>query len=106
MFEWALPPNTCSASVGFTPRAPYFGGKVVGLLALGGAGAANVINALHHTTRAMNGLTAPTTAIIGESALDPDRGTLRDENAERRLRQLATEIIALAHRLQNAPVLR
>jgi FMN reductase len=83
---------------------PYFGGKVVGLLALGGAGAANVINSLHHATRAMNGLTAPTTAIIGESALDPERGTLRDENAERRLRQLATEVIALTHRLRHAPV--
>jgi FMN reductase len=83
---------------------PYFGGKVVGLLALGGAGATNVINALHHTTRAMNGLTSPTTAIIGESALDPERCTLRDENAERRLRQLATEIIALTRRLQQAPV--
>jgi FMN reductase len=83
---------------------PYFGGKVVGLLALGGAGATNVINSLHHATRAMNGLTSPTAAIIGESALDPERGTLRDENAERRLRQLATEIVALTHRLQHAPI--
>jgi NAD(P)H-dependent FMN reductase len=85
---------------------PYFWGKVVGLLALGGAGAANVINSLHHATRAMNGLTAPTTAIIAEAALDPERGILRDENAERRLRQLATEIIALTHRLRHAPALR
>src|SRR5262245_58414572 len=85
---------------------PYFGGKVVGLLALGGAGAANVINSLHHATRAMNGLTSPTTAIIGESAFDPERHTLRDEHAERRLRQLATEVIALTHRLRHAPALR
>jgi FMN reductase len=84
---------------------PYFGGKVVGLLALGGAGATNVINSLHHATRAMNGLTAPTTAIIGESAFDPEHYILRDENAERRLRQLATEVIALTNRLRHAPVL-
>jgi FMN reductase len=85
---------------------PYFGGKVVGLLALGGAGATNVINSLHHATRAMNGLTSPTTAIIGEASLDPERHTLRDEHAERRLRQVAAEIIALTHRLRHAPVLR
>jgi FMN reductase len=85
---------------------PYFGGKVVGLLALGGAGATNVINALHHTTRAMNGLTAPTTAIIAQAVFDPQDGALRDENAERRLRQLATEIIALTHRLRPVLVLR
>lgn len=85
---------------------PYFGGKVVGLLALGGAGATNVINSLHHATRAMNGLTAPTTAIVGTAALDPEHCTLRDEHAERRLRQLATEVITLTRRLQHAPALR
>lgn len=85
---------------------PYFGGKVVGLLALGGAGATNVINALHHTARAMNGLTAPTTAIIAQSAIDPALGTIRDGAAAQRLRQMAAEIIALTARLQPAIVSR
>ena len=86
---------------------PYFGGKIVGLLALGGAGATNVINALHHTTRAMNGLTAPTTAIIAQSAFDPSDpigGALRDEAAAQRLRQMMAEIMALTHRLRHATV--
>ena len=79
---------------------PYFGGKVVGLLALGGAGATNVLNSLHHATRALNGLTAPTTAIVASAALDPATGALRDPATERRLRQVASEIIALATRLR------
>ncbi len=80
---------------------PYFGGKVVGLLALGGAGATNVINSLHHATRALNGLTAPTTAIVASAALDPNDGTLRDTAAEQRLRQLAAEVITLTERLRH-----
>src|SRR5262245_33416100 len=36
----------------------YVDGRVVGLMAMGGGSAANVINALYHTTRALNGLAA------------------------------------------------
>ena len=77
---------------------------LVGLLALGGAGATNVINALHHTTRALNGLTAPTTAIIGHAAFDAE-GQVRDEASIQRLHQLAAEIITLSRRLHHAPLL-
>src|SRR5687768_11426743 len=49
---------------------PYFGGKPVGLLALGGASAMNTINALYHATRALNGLAMPTLVIVPGGAVD------------------------------------
>lgn len=79
---------------------PYFGGKPVGLMALGGAGATNVINSLQHATRALGGISPATVAIVPPAALDPATGRLRDEAVRARLTRLAAEVLDLARRLR------
>ena len=79
-----------------TPR--YLGGKPVALLALGGGGAANVLNSLYHATRALNGLTIPTTVIASGSAIR--EGEVTDEAVSRRLHLMAHELLDLAVRLR------
>ena len=83
---------------GDTP--PYLGGKPVGLLALGGAGATNVINGLHHAARALQALSLPTTIIVPTAALDPATGGVRDDAVRQRLDRLARDVIDLARRLR------
>jgi FMN reductase len=77
---------------------PYLAGKPVALMALGGGGAANVLNGLHHATRALNGLTIPTTVIAHGSAIR--EGEIRDEAVRRRLYQMVHELLDLAVRLR------
>ena len=79
---------------------PYFGGKPVALMALGGGGAANVLTALHHVTRALNGLTIATTVIVPGGVVDPDRGVILDAGIERRARRMVHELIDVAARLR------
>lgn len=79
---------------------PYLGGKVVGLLALGGAGATNVINSLHHATRALSALSPPTTVIVPTAALDPATGGVRDDAVRQRLDRLARDVVDLTRRLR------
>ena len=86
---------------GETPR--YLGGKVVGLMALG-AGSANVLNALHHTARALNGLSAPAVVSVPDSAMDPETGWVRDEAVRKRLKAMTDQVIELTRRLRAAPV--
>ncbi len=81
-----------------TPR--YLSGKPVALLALGGGGAANVLNSLHHAARALNGLTIPTTVIASGSAIR--EGEVSDEAVRRRLHAMAHELLDLAVRLRPA----
>ncbi|MBA2597631.1 MAG: hypothetical protein H0V00_13495, partial [Chloroflexia bacterium] len=76
-------------------------GKPVALLALGGGGAANVLNSLHHATRALNGLTIPTTVIASGS--DIREGEVADDAVRRRLRGMTEELLDLAVRLRPAP---
>lgn len=76
----------------------YFGCKPVGLLALGSAGAINVINSLCHATRGLNGLCTPTVVAVPDAAIDRQTGGLRDDGVRCRLAQLATEIIGLSRR--------
>jgi len=78
---------------------PYFGGKVVGLTALGGGGAMHVIDALHHSTSALNGLSAPTVVTVPGSALDPESGELRDPATRKRLQSMVEQMIALTYGL-------
>jgi FMN reductase len=78
---------------------PYLGGKVVGLTALGGAGAIHVIDALHHAARALNGLSAPTVVTVPGSALHPETGELHDAAVEARLETMARQMIELTHKL-------
>lgn len=77
---------------------PYFAGKPVALMALGGGGAANVLNSLHHATRALNGLTIPTTVIAHGSAIRG--GEISDEEVRRRLFRMVHELLDLAVRLR------
>ncbi len=82
---------------------PYFAGKPVALMALGGGGAANVLTSLHHTARALNGLTIPTVVISGGSAIRD--GEVTDQMVQRRLTWMIEELLDLATRLRTpAPV--
>ncbi len=81
---------------GDEPR--YLGGKPVALLALGGGGAANVLNSLHHATRALNGLTIPTTVIVSGSVIHD--GAITDEGVRRRLQGMTRELLDLTARLR------
>ncbi len=76
----------------------YLAGKPVGLMALGGGGAANVLTSLHHAARALNGLTIPMTVIASGSAIRG--GDVEDEAVQRRLRQMVEELIDYATRLR------
>lgn len=78
---------------------PYFGGKVVGLVALGG-GAHNVLNSLQHTARALNGLVVPIVVAVSSATLDPDTGRLNDAAVSRRLQAMIAQMLDLAHRLK------
>lgn len=77
----------------------YFGGKVVGLIGLGG-GAHNVINSLHHAARALNGLVVPTVATVPGSALAPDADRFDDAGVARRVQQMIDQMLELARRLK------
>ena len=79
---------------------PYFGGKPVGLLALGGASGMNTINALYHATRALNGLAMPTLVVVPGGAVDPVARDVTDAGVRGRLAALAGETIDLAWRLR------
>jgi FMN reductase len=78
---------------------PYFGGKVVGLMALGG-GAHNVINSLHHTARALNGLVVPTVTSVSSATLDPATGRLSDAAVSRRMQVMIEQMMDLTRRLK------
>jgi FMN reductase len=85
----------------FDDEPRYLGGKPVALLALGGGGAANVLNSLHHAARALNGLTIPTTVIASGRAIQ--EGSVIDDAVTQRLRTMASELIDLTVRLRPAP---
>jgi NAD(P)H-dependent FMN reductase len=83
---------------------PYFASKPVALMALGGAGAANVLTSLQHTTRALNGLAITTVVTASGSAISG--GDVIDDLVLRRLRWMTDELLDLAGRLRRgAPVL-
>jgi FMN reductase len=84
-----------------TPEDPdqTFNGKPVGLMACGG-GAQNVITALYHTTRALEGIVVPTVAAVPNDAIDPGTGEVRDAAAVGRLRAMTDQVIDLARRLR------
>ncbi len=79
---------------------PYLGGKVVGLMALGGGSASQVLDALHHAVRALNGLTVPIVVAVPADALDLETGEVGDEATWRRLGLMVRQVIELARRLR------
>lgn len=84
---------------------PYLGGKPVALMALGG-GAANVLTALHHAARALNGLTTATAVAVPARGVDAAAGEVTDEAARRRLDRMVEELIDVAARLRRPAVAR
>lgn len=79
-----------------TPR--YLQGKPVALMALGGGSAANVITALDHSARGLNGLVLPTTVISSGSALQD--GELTDPRVQQRVQAMVDELLDVTARLR------
>lgn len=79
---------------------PYLGGKPVGLLALGGANAADALTALGHAARSLNGLVVPTAVAVPSRALDRERGGFADEAVRRRVGRTVGEVVDLGRRLR------
>lgn len=82
---------------------PYFAGKPVGLLALGGPGAVNTVNALYHSVRGLNGLSVPTTAAVPGGAVNPNAGPdgdVTDPGPRGRVAAVVNEVMDLASRLR------
>jgi FMN reductase len=77
---------------------PYFGGKPVALMALGGGSGANVVTALQHTARGLNGIVIPTVVVAGGNTIDD--GEVRDERLRQRLRGMVDELLDVAVRLR------
>jgi FMN reductase len=84
-----------------TPNDPdqTFAGKPVALMACGG-GAQNVITALFHTTRALQGIVIPTVVSVPNDAIDAETGRIRDDNVIGRLRAMTAQLSDLAQRLR------
>jgi FMN reductase len=76
-----------------------FRNKPVGLMACGG-GAQNVITALFHTTRALEGITVPAVVGVSNSVVDIELDQVRDESTIDRLRNMTDQVIDLAQRLR------
>jgi FMN reductase len=76
----------------------YFAGKPVGLMALGGGGAANTLTGLQHAARGLNGLVIPRVVIAGTSAVSD--GDVADDQVRGRVRWMMEELLELAQRLR------
>ena len=79
---------------GDVPR--YLGGRVAGLLGMGGAGAMNALNAAYHTMRTLNALVVPATAVVPKSALDAETLTITDPALRGRVAMMVGEVIEYA----------
>jgi FMN reductase len=85
-----------------TPR--YLQGKPIALMALGGGSAANVITALDHSARGLNGLVLPTTVISSGSAVQD--GEVTDPRVQQRVQAMVDELLDVTARLRaSAPAL-
>jgi FMN reductase len=85
-----------------TPR--YLQGKPIALMALGGGSAANVITALDHSARGLNGLVLPTTVISSGSAIQD--GEVTDPRVLGRVQAMVDELLDVTTRLRaGAPAL-
>ena len=79
---------------GDTPK--YFGGRVVGLLGFGGAGAMNAINALYHTARTLNSLVVPATTVLTRDLLNAETFDIAPGRVHDRLHDMVQEVVELA----------
>lgn len=74
----------------------YFEQRPVGLLAYGGPSAPNVINALSHSVRGMQGLQMPTVVTVARTAMDDSFTHIADEATRKRATLMASEVIRFA----------
>lgn len=84
-------------------RPRYLRGKPVGLMALGGIGAANTLTALGHVARSLNGIAAPTVVALPEDAFDANN-ILQDSDSRKRVSLMIEELLDLTRRLSRQPV--
>ncbi|MEZ4561429.1 MAG: NADPH-dependent FMN reductase [Thermomicrobiales bacterium] len=85
-----------------TPR--YLQGKPIALMALGGSSAGNVITALDHSARGLNGLVLPTSVIASGSAVQD--GEVADPRVQQRVQAMVAELLDVTSRLRaHTPVL-
>ena len=75
---------------------PNLGGKPVGLVAYGGQSAVNVLNALHHAVRGLNGHATKTFVAVPSSAFDDRWVDVTEEGVLKRLGTMVTEVIEYA----------
>ncbi len=85
-------------------RPPYLGGKPVGVMAFGGANAANAITALEQAARCLNGLVVPTAVVVPGRAVDGASGAVDDEGVGRRMGRMVGEVVELGGRRRPAVV--
>ena len=71
-------------------------GRPVGLIAYGGPGAINTINALYHASRAIAGFVVPTILTVSHSQLSHDQSHIAAENVKKRASALVDEVLQLA----------
>jgi FMN reductase len=81
-------------------RPPYLGGKPVGVMAFGGANAANGLTALEQAARSLNGLVVPTAVAVPGRAIDGATGAVVDEAVGRRLGRMVGELVDLGRWLR------
>jgi len=79
---------------GDTPR--YLGGRVAGLIGMGGAGAMNALNAAYHTMRTLNALVVPAMAVVPKSALDTEILTITGPARRGRVAVMVGELVEFA----------
>ena len=77
----------------------YLTGKVVGLIALGGGGAVNTLNALSHAARAFDAVVVPTWLAVPVGAVDVAARDIADPGVKQRLAAITEEVIELSRRL-------
>ena len=82
----------------------YLGGKPVALMALGGGAASNVITALDHSARGLNGLVLPTSVLASGSGIVD--GEVADARVLQRVQAMVDEVLDVTARLRRpAPAL-
>lgn len=78
---------------------PYFTGKAIGLMAVGGLAAANTITTLDYSARSLNGNVAPTTVIIPNGSIDLAEKRFIDPALRGRIENMLTHVLELARAL-------
>ena len=79
---------------------PYLGGKPVGLMAVGGANAAQALVALQQTAQSLNGLVVPTVVTVPRWAIGAGSEGLVDAAIRRRLQRMTGELVDVGGRLR------